>query len=248
MERLTEDHRQQHIDRKPNRKASKRLRSKKRRHDGTPFDTKQGVSSEKRNVNIGCGDELANPTKGRRLENSPLPLKGKVVALSSALVNINTKNENIKVSSSLPTPFIHAGDESDSGLSYKELAALCHSAGAEVTSMVHKRVFCLIVTDAAAVQHTQRIRKAQKYGIPIVSVTWLAECLSQHQIIPFQRFEFEPSGRAPDIVSAAVKPTKSESSAEMSERTVELGCCCLCHEHGTSDTCEWCVDCRYEAG
>jgi len=23
----------------------------------------------------------------------------------------------------------------------------------------------------------------------------------------------------------------------------ELGCCCLCHENGTTKDCEWCTDC-----
>jgi hypothetical protein len=146
------------------------------------------------------------------------------------------------------------------------MAMLCHSAGAEVTAMVHRRVFCLIVTDAAARQNTQKIRKARKYGVPIVPIEWLTDCLAQRQVVPFQRLVEFPSGTSTNTNSSStrnnnnnnfvvnntqraeqvLRPPNHPAIAE-SQKIVDLGCCCACHELGTADICPWCVSCSLAA-
>ena len=35
----------------------------------------------------------------------------------------------------------------------------------------------------------------------------------------------------------------SDANAGWTE-PVSIGCCCVCHENGTTNDCTWCVDCK----
>jgi twin BRCT domain len=189
------------------------------------------------------GDNVHEKTG--RLE-SALPLKGKIVALSSALSKAERRNSTNVEEEERTNASMNARGEVLTPTyqpSYQDLAILCHSAGAEVTAMVHRRVFCLIVTDAAAKQNTQKIRKARKYGVPIVKVAWLRDCLAQRKVVPFELVEV-PSRMSWISSTTNAGLVKLQSTAPEEEgRTVDLGCCCACHELGTTSTCQWCVDC-----
>ncbi|CAM9824197.1 unnamed protein product [Scytosiphon promiscuus] len=58
----------------------------------------------------------------------------------------------------------------------KELAAELRTHGAKVSATIHKRVSFVLCTDDAVKYSTQRVRKALKHGIPLVSQGFVAAC------------------------------------------------------------------------
>lgn len=200
-----------------------------------------------------------DPEKADQPE-SWLPLQGKIVALSSALAKADQHhNVSMKAEDERRTSITNAIARTEAGKvtpwdqppSYQDLAMLCHSAGAQVTGMVHRRVFRLIVTDGAARQNTQKIRKAQKYGVPIVSVAWLLDCRAQRKLVPFKLVKL-PSTRTTSTLNDVIIDVGQEEQriplhhhrpAESRTVDIDLGCCCACHELGTTANCHWCADC-----
>lgn len=157
-------------------------------------------------------------------------------------------------------------NKSDASLSsYHGVCNLCKSLGAAVMGQVCKRVDVLISTETAAANATQRIRKAIKKGKPIVSVDWLQACRSQKKRLDIDAFRLESIAQnsirkrtdnksVTDLSAKKIKeenkkkqdePTDNDdaSDLEYATRTIDLGCCCVCHELGTDKDCEWCVEC-----
>jgi hypothetical protein len=136
--------------------------------------------------------------------------------------------------------------------SYKKVIALCHKSGAKTTNQVHKRLFCVVATQAAVEGNTQRVRKAWKLGIPVVLLPWIIACERAGKFISIDGFvaprkEVTKSER---LQARAERESQNEvaRSAEAGEgdwsTTVDLGCCCLCHESNAGVTeCVWCVEC-----
>lgn len=151
---------------------------------------------------------------------------------------------------------------------------LCVTAGAEYSAQVHKKVDAVIASpEAIEPPATQRVRKAWKLGIPILTVKWLQDCVTRQQYIPMDLYYFpnqkhdqlqqqeqqrkrpyrEKSVKAEGAPQNAKRP-KSELDhqavddvASDQSRIIDLGCCCVCHdlvEPGTVTDCEWCRDCN----
>lgn len=152
----------------------------------------------------------------KRARPTKLPLTGKVIAVST----------------------LTQGDSSVDSSS--NIIALCKSAGAQYTAQVHRKVYCLVATPSAVKGATQRVRKAWKRRIPVVAIDWLKQCIETGKLIPVDDFRMEDQRTS----KSSDTPAASDSNMDvvLEERTVELGCCCVCHETGATD-CEWCTDC-----
>jgi hypothetical protein len=133
-----------------------------------------------------------------------LPLAGKLVAVTALQSQQHTNSVNT----------IDDMDDNDNTTTtittYAQLVATCRDqAGADTTSQVHKRVYCLVATNAAIQsgrRGTQRVRKAWKLNIPVVRVIWLQDCIEQGRIIDFA------TGNNKNIYVASPPPQKSSSS------------------------------------
>lgn len=135
---------------------------------------------------------------------------------------------------------------------YSQIVSLCKDLGAQTTGQVHRRVNAVIASMSAVEGKTQRVRKAWKKGIPVVSPDWIRECMKQGRSLdmgPYtqqqQSEEKSPESKKPKRKQAkdsrnnddAVKPKDEEVN-------IDLGCCCVCHETATGTIeCAWCVDC-----
>ena len=136
---------------------------------------------------------------------------------------------------------------------YSQIISLCKDLGAQTTGQVHKRVHAVIATESAVTGNTQRVRKAWKKGIPVISPDWIHACIKQGRSVEIGPYthsqkEEEDPHKEEDRKRAKVS-TKSDTLTADSEkalkRHVDLGCCCVCHEtsvDGRTD-CSWCVDC-----
>lgn len=151
----------------------------------------------------------------KRARSIPLPLNGKTIAVSAL-----QGDSSIDISSST-------------------IIELCKSAGAQYTAQVHRKIYCLVATPSAVKGATQRVRKAWRRKIPIVSVDWVKQCIQTEKLIPMKDYLME--GRREENESSMTS-TSSQLDVVSEERTVELGCCCVCHETEAAD-CEWCTDC-----
>ena len=138
------------------------------------------------------------------------------------------------------------GDVALPEANYKGLLALCQSGGAQFTSQVHKKVFCVVATKNAIQRQTQRVRKGWKKKKPVVKVDWVHKCLKAGRLLNFGDDEVWHTERAADGSHARKEDdessTKEADGGLLKERKVDLGCCCVCHETGVTG-CEWCKDC-----
>jgi BRCA1 C Terminus (BRCT) domain len=181
--------------------------------------------------------KVEEPQNKQKSKASPVvcrssrPLQGKVVAVSTLTVGSSAKHN------------------------YKTLSLLCEQAGALVTGQVHKKVAYVVATEEAAGcgRHppTQRVRKAWKRQIPVVSVHWVQECIDRCQLLSFEGLLLEQTQQTPkssarskdgDSIGEDRRATANDGGAPLEEKITDLGCCCVCHDNGDKE-CEWCVDC-----
>jgi hypothetical protein len=74
-------------------------------------------------------------------------------------------------------------------VSYRQIITLCQQLGAQTTGQIHKRVHALIATPSAVGGGgTQRVRKALKKDLPIISTQWLYDCRRQVQCIDWSSY------------------------------------------------------------
>lgn len=162
-------------------------------------------------------NEGAEAVSKKRARSTKLPLTGKVVAVSALAL----------------------GDASVD--SSGTIIALCQSAGAQYTAQVHKKVYCLVASSSAVKHATQRVRKAWKRRIPVVTIDWVKQCIQAGKLLEMDDFRMEDK-RENKSCDTSAPVAFSSSNIVLEERTVELGCCCVCHESDAKD-CEWCTDC-----
>lgn len=139
--------------------------------------------------------------------------------------------------------------------SYNEVCRSCRELGADVTDLVCKRVDVLVCSEAAVRQATQRVRKAIKRNKPLVSITWLEHCRRQGRKVDLEEYRLDKKAnhsirkREDRLVDEELILGGSELEAVPDSgwsETKDLGCCCVCHENGTTDDCPWCIDCKYK--
>ena len=173
-----------------------------------------------------------------KIKKNKQPLIGMLVsisALESASVNDNTKQCN------------------SNNDSYKSLSAECVTAGAKISSQVHKKVQAVICTKNAVEHLTQRVRKGLKRSVPIVDISWVRDSIAVGQRLDIDGYLLN------ELASSALqnKQKGTENSSVNSDKNVaslpdtnitliEMQCYCTCHENGTTADCEWCADgCNY---
>jgi hypothetical protein len=148
----------------------------------------------------------------------------------------------------------------EAGTSFKEVSQICRDLGADVSNQISKRVHVLICTPSAVEHATQRVRKAFKKNIPLVDSAWLKKCQVEGARVDIEPYRLEKEATASiDNYSKALEKSDDkkrsrstdidkEEDEELPDRgwsePADLGCCCVCHEQGTTDDCEWCVDCK----
>jgi len=197
----------------------------------TSNEITNSLSSSPPSLSPSGEDEDNNDNK--RQKKSRLPLKGMVISVST--LKDNTQNSLDSTSSS-----------------YNDVCQSCRNLGADVINLVCKRVSILVCTEAAVKQATQRVRKAIKRKKPLVSVAWVNEVRTQGRLIDFEQYRFDKQAEKSiqkrhdcldgDKFHDSLKETIPSNDAGWTE-SKELGCCCLCHEDGTTTDCEWCTDC-----
>ncbi|MGK3759465.1 MAG: hypothetical protein ACI8RD_011782, partial [Bacillariaceae sp.] len=171
----------------------------------------------------------------KRQKTSSRPLNGMTVSVS-------TLKDNSKKSSDSDSP----------SSSYNDVCQSCRDLGADVIDLVCKRVNILVCTEAAVRSATQRVRKAIKRNKPLVSVAWVDEVRTQGRMIDYEQYRLDKKAEK----SIQNRQDRLDSEHNNEEEIIpdddagwtepkELGCCCVCHENGTTEDCEWCTDCNY---
>jgi hypothetical protein len=135
---------------------------------------------------------------------------------------------------------------SDDSQSYKEVVAILASLGGKATGQVHKGLTGLICNPSAVRQRTQRVRKAIKRGLPLISVDFLHGCQQANALLSLGEFELKVEDLSEEECSTVKDDTGRPYGAEIADsqwtEPVSLGCCCVCHENG-DNACPWCDDC-----
>ena len=196
-------------------------------------------------------DDNTNTLPNKRVRR-PIFL-GKIFAISS----LSMGNDSSSMVSQQRRRRRRQRQHDDDDQNYKGLLSLCQSGGAKVGSQVHKKVFCVVATINAIEGKTQRVRKAWKKGIPVVQVEWVRKCLREGRLLPFGDNLVAASSSSPpnkNVMSsierkgATLETTADDDDADYhigvssKETSLDLGCCCVCHETGKAD-CEWCINC-----
>lgn len=187
---------------------------------------RKGDQREDRAVEGRKGDDNAPPppSSAQRQTSSSL-LKGKLFAVST---------------------LVEASSE-ESPEAYSQIISLCRDLGAQTTGQVHRRVTAVLATESAVAGNTQRVRKAWKKGILVVSPEWIQGCIRDGRLVDMGPFILKPkeASESRSTKGLQVSPKRSTLDLEkIKERQVDLGCCCVCHESQDGRTdCSWCLDC-----
>jgi hypothetical protein len=211
-------------------KKDPNLKKKKRRSTESSDNGQQNSST-----NAQDREKADDDVPSKRLKRSR-PLAGKVIAVTT-LADSST--------ASCPENFTNVMN-------------LCKEAGAKPSNQVHKKTFCLVASESAVAGETQRVRKAWKKGIPVVDVAWVRSCVEDGSLRPFGEFLVGPDSakRRTKVGKGVTKSAPKDRDASVNDdadlreagwsKSVDLGCCCSCHETGVTD-CEWCVECSVNA-
>jgi len=109
---------------------------------------------------------------------------------------------------------------------------------------------------SAVLQCTQRVRKAIKFGVDIINVEWLHQCLETGK-----RVDYTPFLLTELAATAAARHNNQQDKGGSDKKkdsndedivvdpdagwteAVSLDCCCVCHENGDLN-CPWCKTCN----
>lgn len=162
---------------------------------------------------------------------------GKALCISAKTLESDEGGSAAAAASSAP-------EQQEAGLSYSAVRALIEKAGGSVSSVTHKRVHVLVATERAVARRTQRVRKALKHKVPIVSVDYLMACDKAQECLPTAGFvldQIEPEPKAEQHAGATTRAPARELGKPVVVKSVDLGCCCSCHDSGKPD-CGFCAD------
>jgi hypothetical protein len=200
----------------------------------------------------------------RKRKRFPLEREEAIVTRNRTTQNQILQRLTVVISTRQPpvVPNLKEGSSSTCHHTYKSLTNICRALGATVTAQVHAQVHCVIATgEALEPPPTQRVRKAWQRGIPVVTLAWLTECQTERTLLPLTSYlvTAAPSLSAKlrsehksavdlihDQASCSNTVQENHASALVTERVLDLGCCCACHDDDDAavpTNCEWCVDC-----
>jgi len=119
--------------------------------------------------------------------------------------------------------------------------------------------------EAVELPATQRVRKAWKLNIPVVSIDWIRQCLQTRQCLSLDDSFCYPPPTLPQLTvdddddifndkcreerkkcSAVPETIKCEVESPSTEIQIDLGCCCVCHDSvapNVATDCPWCIEC-----
>ena len=202
---------------------------------------KVGEKDPNRNEELTANDNLlARPSKRKKRKRARVRSFDSERPLAGVTISVSTLSDNTKSSTETASN------------SYNDVCKLCRELGADVIELVCKRVDVLVCSEAAVRQATQRVRKAIKRNKPLVSVTWLEQCRKLGRKVDFEEYRLDK--KAKDAIQNRMDRLRTEES-NFDEDNFEaipdsgwsepkdLGCCCVCHENGTTADCPWCVNC-----
>lgn len=96
--------------------------------------------------------------------------------------------------------------------SWKKIRAELKDAGAFVENIVHKKTQVLVASASSVKYPTQRVRKAQKFKVPICGVEYIRACIDAGQLLPPADFPVLPDPEKPKQPKAQ-QPTAPEQVA-----------------------------------
>lgn len=143
--------------------------------------------------------------------------------------------------------------------SYNDVKQIVEQLGGKISPTVHKRVDFMVATDSAVTTATQRIRKAHKFGIPVLRMEYIEFC-TQHKKLPsditpyvYNNIE-EMVEKYKEAVATATAlgkrktcdtrtdtPNSDSHIPNISRDDLVFECSCICHDRGEV-SCSWCVD------
>jgi hypothetical protein len=231
-----------HMDEKHEMKSGRVHHRKRRREQDPSSHTSMDRVKHRKHEK----EHLTSPTPSQP-KNDPMPLHGYVVAVSilqsaTSGTKIGRGSSETKLQDRSPL------------CSYQEVCARCRDLGAIVSELISKRVFALVCTKEAANQATQRVRKAIKRRIPIVSVEWIVACQEHGQLVSMEPYRLDSEAGMAINRRQNVRSLTLEKDLEIEDRielfdakigkVIDLGCCCICHEQGSTANCSWCTNCE----
>eukprot|EP00903_Cladosiphon_okamuranus_P016540 g15258.t1 len=96
----------------------------------------------------------------------------------------------------------------------KEIQATLKAHGATVSAIIHKRVSYVLCTAEAVKYNTQKVRKALKHGIPLVSQNFIAACALAKGVVDPALFGVTTAATAP---AAKVSQTGSQTLGSLAD-------------------------------
>mmetsp|Transcript_26931 Transcript_26931/g.50274 ORF Transcript_26931/g.50274 Transcript_26931/m.50274 type:complete len:205 (-) Transcript_26931:83-697(-) len=73
----------------------------------------------------------------------------------------------------------------------ERMLSMIKRAGGRVDNIIHKRIRCVISDNDAYQYRTQRVRKALKHSIPIVSPAWVEACFEMRRLVSPDKYTLQ---------------------------------------------------------
>ena len=212
-------------------------------HQSSDAENESVLKNEKKNAEPKATSKKRKRQK-KESKQTDTPKKKTKKPLAGMTVSVSTLSDNTKKDSA----------QNDSS-SYNDVCSLCRSLGANVIDLVCKRVSLLVCSEAAIKQATQRVRKAIKRNKPLVSVEWLEKCQQEGYRVETKEYRLDDQAKEAiknreERLQSAAEAAKENNDEDLEAipdsgwtEPQDLGCCCVCHENGTTADCPWCVDC-----
>ncbi|CAN0095139.1 unnamed protein product [Ectocarpus sp. 8 AP-2014] len=107
-------------------------------------------------------------------------------------------------------------------LARKELQPMLKAHGATVSAIIHKRVSFVLCTSDAVKYNTQKVRKALKHGIPLVSQGFIAACALAGDVVDSTPFRVVTTANAPASIPGASTLAGSNARARNDATAVSV--------------------------
>ena len=237
------------------------------------FKISMNRSSRKRKRHSNQNIDILGPNDdGKAARSSNELFRDKIIVVTTLQQQATTKNvDNPIPDDNTMVDTNNTTNSNDHNITYKSLVSLIREKlGATITNQVHRGVFCVVASPAAIRNPTQRIRKAWQRQVPVVTIQYIRDCQAQQTMLPIDDdYLVQPlqssllsSNPIPITSSTATKKAAKKKKSSLTvpdnndhddyhnvpERTVDLGCCCICHDSpsdANTTPCEWCIDCSY---
>ena len=169
---------------------SKKRSLEKQKQDGSNNNHNEKKKKRSRSSNHKINKRNKSDGGDEPSTNTQKILNGMIIAVST-LQEQQEEADQKKTAKTGQTSLLKENDDTSLLSSYRVATEACRTAGATISSQVHKKVHCVLCTSTAVQQATQRVRKAQKRQIPLVDLKWLQQSIKQNQRLPLDSFRLE---------------------------------------------------------